>query len=249
MDFQRIMISESGSMAYSTVYLAEKTDTGVHLEYYLGQPGWDDEDNDKIMIRQKDGTEELYNEIAALAGSYGLRSWDGFSGSDPDVLDGYGFSMYATLADGTEIHASGSNKFPDGYYGFVMALREICSREEITSTHFENGDYELELPESWIGNVYAVFSEGYVAFEVQTEVKNRTILCIYDEPYEYGDGKEEYQTITSYEKDGRTWYVVMRRYAESYSAYDEMNDTQKAICDSLDADMQAIADSLVIRDF
>lgn len=246
MDFQSIKISESGMMAFSTVYLAEKTDDGVHLEYYLGRYGSGDEE-EKTMIRQIDGNQELYQTVAQLAGQYGLRKWDGFSGSDPNVLDGYGFYMEAVLEDGTVISAHGSNKFPDGYHGYLGAIDAICSRGEVTEQKFVMEDYELTLPESWIGTVLTVYREGYVGFEVQTDVQNRTLMCIYNEPYEYGAGTDYCKTITSYEKDGQTWYIVFGRMPDSYSAYDEMNDAQKAICDNLDADMEKIAESLTLR--
>ena len=249
MDFQSIRISESGSMAYSTVYYAEKTADGVRLEYYMGSYYWDgnDQKEDKQMIHQIDGDVVLYEHVAELAGKYNLASWDGFSGSDPNVLDGYGFTLEAVLADGTTIFASGSNKFPEGYRGFIGEMDALLSREVITETRFDTGDYSIELPESWLNNVTAVFREGYVAFEVQTEVQNRTILCIYNEPYEYGNGGEDYQTIKKYHKEGSDWYIVMYRYPEADSAYDEMNDAQKAICDSLNDDMQTIAESLKLK--
>ena len=251
MDFQSIKISESGMMMGSTVYLAEKTEAGVHLEYYIGYTRWDekrhDQVEDKNMIRQFDGDQALYQTIAELAGRFGLQNWDGFSGNNPDVLDGYSFSMDAVLADGSMISAHGSNKYPDGYHGFLAELDLICSRSDLTEQKFEMDDYEVVLPESWIGNVTAVYRDGYVGFEVQTDVQNRTLMCIYNEPYEYGDGKESYITAGSYQKDGETWYIVLGRIAESYSAYDEMNDVQKAMCDHLDEDMKSIAESLKVK--
>ena len=39
----------------------------------------------------------------------------------------------------------------------------------------------------------------------------------------------------------------MYRFPEADSAYDEMNDAQKAICDSLNDDMQTIAESLKLK--
>lgn len=249
MEFQSIRISETGMMAYSTVYYAEKTDTGVHLEYYMGRYYWDgnDQKEDKQMIHQVDGDETLYQKVARLAAKYDLISWDGFSGSDPNVLDGYSFSFDATLADGKTISASGSNKYPDGYRGFTTEMDELLSKTEITEREFDGGDYTILLPESWAGNVTARYREGYISFEVQTEVQNRTIFILYNEPYEYGDGKDGYQTIKQYKKNGADWYIVMHRFYEADSAYNEMNDAQKAICDALDEDMKKIADSLELK--
>lgn len=44
-------------------------------------------------------------------------SWDGFNKSDPDVLDGAGFSMTLKIDDKT-ISAHGSNSWPKNYYKF-----------------------------------------------------------------------------------------------------------------------------------
>ena len=40
-----------------------------------------------------------------------------------DVLDGEGFSLSLTFRDGTQITASGENKFPEGYRSFRNDLR------------------------------------------------------------------------------------------------------------------------------
>ncbi len=247
MEFQTIRIAESGMMAGSTVYYAEKTADGVHLEYYICGFFDNDGNEEKQMIHQMDGDETLYQQVARMAAKYDLISWDGFSGSDPNVLDGYSFSFDATLADGKTISANGSNKFPDGYHGFWMEMDALLSRTEITEREFDGGDYTILLPEPWAGNVIAQYREGYIAFEVQTEVQNRTIMILYNEPYEYGDGRDGYQTIKKYKKGGADWYIVMYRYPEADSAYDEMNEAQKAICDALEDDMKKIAESLELK--
>ncbi|MCQ2432382.1 MAG: hypothetical protein MJ175_07250, partial [Clostridia bacterium] len=51
-----------------------------------------------------------------------LIKWDGFHESDPDVLDGDGFSLDVYFADECSIRASGSNAFPSGYPDFVTRL-------------------------------------------------------------------------------------------------------------------------------
>ncbi|MBQ4325702.1 MAG: hypothetical protein IJC28_02150, partial [Mailhella sp.] len=63
-------------------------------------------------------------ELEALLDKNGVRSWDGFKGRPRmDVLDGEGFSLSLTFRDGTQITASGENKFPEGYRSFRHDLR------------------------------------------------------------------------------------------------------------------------------
>ena len=63
-------------------------------------------------------------ELEALLEKNGVRSWDGFKGRPRmDVLDGEGFSLSLTFRDGTQITASGENKFPAGYRSFRHDLR------------------------------------------------------------------------------------------------------------------------------
>ncbi len=63
-------------------------------------------------------------ELEALLDKNGVLSWDGFKGRPRmDVLDGEGFSLSLTFRDGTQITASGENKFPADYRSFRHDLR------------------------------------------------------------------------------------------------------------------------------
>ena len=62
--------------------------------------------------------------LRALIDGCDLWSWNGFRGSNPDVLDGEGFDMSATFADGMKLCARGSNAFPEGY---AAGERAICA--------------------------------------------------------------------------------------------------------------------------
>lgn len=44
-----------------------------------------------------------------------IREWHGFDKSSSILLDGDGFSLCASFADGTEISARGYGSFPEGY--------------------------------------------------------------------------------------------------------------------------------------
>ena len=54
-----------------------------------------------------------------------LASWDGFSGSQPFVLDGESFWLDFTLTDGTRVHASGDNVFPEHYFEAMGEIWKI----------------------------------------------------------------------------------------------------------------------------
>ncbi len=251
MDFNYIKLTESGSMATVTVYYAEKTDTGVHLEYYEAWSHWDNEAGtsveDKYMIRELDGGEDLYNEIAQLAGAAGVPSWDGFSGSDPNVMDGYGFNLEAELPDGSSIYASGSNKFPDGYQLLAGGLDHICSDELLEGTEFHAGKVQLTLPGSWAGEISANHRSGVISFEMPVDGQSQYMMCLYTEPYPY-EG-EDYIQLGTYEDELHgTMYVSIKKMDHAGREYDNMTDTQKAIWDALDDDMQKIAESVVYTD-
>lgn len=74
--------------------------------------------------------------------------------------------LEVVLADGTEINAQGTNRFPENYSSFVQELCKLITTERISSVHFSDGTYEITLPESWVGAVTASFSENQVAFFV-----------------------------------------------------------------------------------
>ena len=57
--------------------------------------------------------------------------WDGFHGKHPkNVMDGIMFDFRATVNDGQEIHADGSENFPKGYHNFVRELNKILTEHE-----------------------------------------------------------------------------------------------------------------------
>lgn len=69
--------------------------------------------------------DEEVGRLERLIADFGLWDWNGFSGSNPDVLDGESFSLSASFADGREIKAWGSNSFPAGYFDAAQAIEEF----------------------------------------------------------------------------------------------------------------------------
>ena len=129
-DFVSFRIFKQGSSAVRDVYEAVRTDDGVRLSHYDGLSNWSDETNDYVPQRQNetviDGGEALYLYLAGLLHACGVPGWDGFSGGNPPgVLDGTMFELEAELADGSTVHASGSNNYPDHFRDFWGCLYAV----------------------------------------------------------------------------------------------------------------------------
>ena len=66
-----------------------------------------------------------------LMNNCGVICWDGFRGKHPkNVNDGIMFDFRATVNDGQEIHAEGSENFPKGYHDFVRELNKILTENK-----------------------------------------------------------------------------------------------------------------------
>ncbi len=130
-NFERITISIQGTMAYSEEYEILKTEDGeVSLSYYEGPWLYDaGAERADCLAAQVTGDVELYKEINGFANSCGVFGWDGFSKSNPNVLDGESFSMEAVLVDGRTLYAHGTNSFPSGYGQFLAGLRDYLYGE------------------------------------------------------------------------------------------------------------------------
>lgn len=110
--------SSRGSSSYEIyTYEAERTvDGSVQVRYDL-HCGWE-----QYTLQAQ---EELLVQLEEIAERHGLIGWNGFSGSNPFMQDGYGFSLEIRLADGTEISAHGDNAFPGGYYEAKGEIDEL----------------------------------------------------------------------------------------------------------------------------
>jgi|GEM_PF-1778897 len=124
--FQRLTLSLTGSMANIREYEVQRTDDGAVLSLYDGW--WDREDpNDRetYLARRISGGEDLYQAVLDLLNECGVSGWDGFSESDPNVLDGESFSLAVELSPERTITAHGSNAWPDGYHEFYQGLNAL----------------------------------------------------------------------------------------------------------------------------
>ena len=190
MDFKSFQLVQTDMTAQRRVYEGYKTESGVHLEYYISTDEWDDTISDyaecRDTIRKIDGDEKLFQKLCELFGNCRIEKWADFHGYDSQVLDGTGMSFNAVLADGTEVNAEGTNSFPKNFSTFTQELRKLITTEKITSVNFTDGTYKITLPESWVGTVTAEFSEGRVAFFVEkTDGGELTFFIIDNDKYGY----------------------------------------------------------------
>lgn len=68
---------------------------------------------------------ETFDKVIEAVDFSEVYKWNGFSKSDPDVLDGYGFSMKLRYANGKTVRAQGSNSFPKGYGQFAKDIGDL----------------------------------------------------------------------------------------------------------------------------
>ena len=125
MEFKRITLSETGSAAWTRETEVLKTLTGMEASLYEG--GWRfNKTESRRSCRTGHGSwgKSEYRSFAEKLDKLGVRSWDGFSKSDPDVLDGSSFSLEIVLADGKTMHAHGCNAYPKNYREFEKMLNE-----------------------------------------------------------------------------------------------------------------------------
>lgn len=106
----------SGGGWAGVTYIIDKQDDDYIMEvtYY----GYDSPDL-KFEI-----TENELKEIANIINEYEIYKWNGFNESDPDVLDGDGFSISVIYDSNDKIVAHGYMRYPKNYSKGANALEE-----------------------------------------------------------------------------------------------------------------------------
>lgn len=69
-----------------------------------------------------------YEELCAKLHAFGVQRWNGFSKSNPNVLDGDSFSLNIELTDGSTITAYGSNAYPKNYQEVYKLLDNAVNK-------------------------------------------------------------------------------------------------------------------------
>ena len=72
---------------------------------------------------------DFIDALDALIEETKIYKWDGFDKTATGVLDGDGFSLHVTFADGKRLNASGTNAYPNGYGDFKRKLDEFMRPE------------------------------------------------------------------------------------------------------------------------
>lgn len=250
MDFKSFKLVQTDMTAQRRVYEGYKTENGVHLEYYISTEMWDDKTSGNVecrnVVRAIDADESVFQKLCAVLGNYKIAQWAGFRGYDSQTLDGSGMCLEVVLADGTEIDARGTNRFPKNYSSFAQELCKLITTERISSVHFSDGAYEITLPESWVGTVTASFSENQVAFYVdKTDGGDLTFFIIDNDTYGYSSdsykGRIEVGRLVS-DEDVR--FITARdNYAiASYAA--EVSEEALGLWKNYESDKLSIVESL-----
>ena len=250
MEFQRFSLSESGMSAQSYVYEGHKTETGVHLEHFIRSEYWDNTVSGNVeqrtVIRAIDGDDALYQKVCTLFGACRIDQWADFRGDNaPDVLDGSSMGFTAVLADGTEITASGRNNFPKNYRTFTDELNKLITAEEIRSTAFTDGTYEITLPESWIGVVTARFTEFGVTFSVNKADGGEVIFFILDNNG-YGYSADDYSgamAVGRLVSGDDVRFITARPHSPISAFADSVSENALALWEHFEADEAAIIES------
>lgn len=116
----RFFFTRGGYMRAQT-YVIELSE-GVY--YMVDEDGGDEAERTPL---DPDFAEQLLEIVL----KYDLESWNGFNKNDPNVLDGEGFGLEMSFADGDRVYASGENSFPDHYGEATEELSELFERIEM----------------------------------------------------------------------------------------------------------------------
>lgn len=87
---------------------------------------------------------ETVQALERILSEYHVDAWDGFSGSDPYVLDGEMFWFSVEYSDGTSVHAHGDNDFPENYFAASGEIEELLYREPSVPSVSPAGEYRYE---------------------------------------------------------------------------------------------------------
>ncbi len=135
----------------------------------------------------------LITELQDIIQTYGLESWNGFQGSNPNILDGESFRLELRFADGTMVYAFGDNAFPDSYDDAMTGIDGILEKEKM----------------SWLAGTYRYEGEGFGG--------DFTITLNADGTYTFYEGP-----LSSYLGAGtwNTWYNAVYMTEDEETGYD-----------------------------
>lgn len=229
----------------------KRDDGGLSLAYYIGSPDEPENMNDTSrmeLINTIEGNSKLYEEISAYLGDYGVEDWNGFNGTGPEGIGENTIGGFtAVYPDGDTISAQGKNKFPSFFHVVYEYLRDMIVDEKLTATHYENGDYCIDLPESWIGVMTVHHGDSYISFETELGDGLHATLIIDDDTSGYQDSYDTaYRAgyLLSENKEEKPRYITVRENYFMRNYYDTLTEKQKIVCDAFDEDRIKITESI-----
>lgn len=249
LDFEEIELRTAGMSAEEEVYRITKTQDGVHLNHYSAYFSWDEEKEEQVEnvfpIREMEGDQDTLGYFRELAGGCGIESWDGFSGSNPYVMDGTSFSFYAKLADGRTVSAGGSNRFPAHFWDFYNAVCDFMSSSVIESTLVHGHGFTMTVPESWVNEVSIFYAAEYDCFMMPVESGNAYLLRVDFTKDGYRDGeKGEYIPVCRLVSEKEELYLTFFLYENPGVSRDSMTQKQLAVYDALKEDLPKMIESV-----
>ena len=121
--FDTLSLKENCCAAESTETFIKRTQSGADCSIYYGR--WDnDDEREEFLVKRVSIDRQCYDELCRALGTWGVRLWNGFCESNPEVLDGERFDL--TISEnGKSISACGTNAYPENYHSFTSALQKL----------------------------------------------------------------------------------------------------------------------------
>ena len=120
--FEIVKLHTSGMRHVTDYEIVMRGDEAEVSQYAVGY-----RDGEEVRHLQKRAVCSV-NRALKLMNKCRLLSWDGFHGKRPKgIKDGTNFVFKATVNEGKEIYATGSQRFPMHYSGFKDGLFEILN--------------------------------------------------------------------------------------------------------------------------
>ena len=250
-NFDRIELSEHGTMAVYDRYVAERTKNGVLLSYYRVYMAADDREE---LVYQREEGPEVYEALVAACAQAKMRSWDGYSGSNPHVLDGGGFSLDVVLSDGSTVSAHGSNAQPKRFGLFSVPFVNAVCFVNLQSNQYHASRFQATLPETWVGKVQVDVTDP--CFQLAVPDSQPVCLVRFDTLEYRIDHTSDYRLVGTLVPDqpdvqasgddqsAQALYLYARICDNSADALSGLTHEQLAVADAVERDFPSIIASV-----
>ena len=149
----------------STFYLYRMIEGGVASYRIAMDAGsyWMTVNEGEACLFSADAVDELMEAIDACD----IASWDGFSESDYNVLDGENFRLEIGFTDGTHVLARGDNAFPDNYDEAMEQIWRILTWNTGDENNMKMFIGETKVPVTWENNASVKALLGLLPLTIQ----------------------------------------------------------------------------------